>query len=125
MKNKLRKKAQRTINKYVRNLNKSIQKDNLWRGRFVFRQTDSYWKEFEDRSGGILKVVIEARDLKTERFWCFVMDNYDRGWYLFEKANKFIVDFSGVWDDINLVKNDKTDWSKVKWVPKERVPFGW
>ena len=125
MKNKLRKKAQRTINKYVRALNKNIQKDNLWRGRFIFRQTDSYWEEFEDRSGGILKVVIEARDLKTGKFWEFAMDNYDRGWHLFEKANKFIVDFSGVWEDIKAVKNDKTDWSKVKWVPKERVPFGW
>ena len=90
MKNKLRKKAQRTINKYVHALNKNIQKDNLWRGRFVFRQTDSYWEEFEDRSGGILKVVIEARDLKTGKFWEFAMDNYDRGWHLFENANKFI-----------------------------------
>lgn len=125
MKNKLRKKAQRTINKYVRALNKNIQKDNLWRGRFVFRQTDSYWEEFEDRSGGLLNVIIEARDLKTGKFWAFAMDNYDRGWRLFEKANKFIVDFSGVWDNINLVKNDKTDWSKVKWIPKERIPFGW
>ena len=43
----------------------------------------------------------------------------------FEKANKFIVDFSGVWDNIDEVKNDKTDWSKVKWIPKERIPYGW
>ena len=43
----------------------------------------------------------------------------------FENANKFIVDFSGVWNDIESVKNDKTDWSKVKWTPKERIPFGW
>ena len=125
MKNKLRKKAQRIINKHVRNLNKSIQKDNLWRGRFVFHQADAYWEEFEDRSGGILNVVIEARDLKTGKFWEFTMDNYDHGWHLFENANKFIVDFSGVWNDINLVKNDKTNWSKIKWVPKERIPFGW
>ena len=125
MKNKLRKKAQRTINKHVRRLNKNIKEDNLWRGRFIFRQTDSYWEEFEDRSGGILKVIIEARDLKTGKFWEFAMDNYDRGWHLFEKANKFIVDFYGVWKDIDAVKNDKTDWSKVRWIPKERIPFGW
>lgn len=125
MKNKLRKKAQRTINKHVRRLNKNIKEDNLWRGRFIFRQTDSYWEEFEDRSGGILKVVIEARDLKTGKFWEFAMDNYDRGWHLFENANKFIADFSGVWNDIESVKKDKTDWSKVKWTPKERIPFGW
>lgn len=122
MKNKLRKKAQRTINKRVRALNKSIQKDNLWRGRFIFRQTDSYWNEFEDHSGGLLNVIIEARDLKTGKFWEFTIDNYDKSWRLFQNANKFIVDFSGVWKDIKVVENDNTDWSKIQWIPKEQIP---
>lgn len=122
MKDKQRKKAQRAINKNVRKMNKNIQEDNLWRGRFVFRQIDANWERFEDNSGGILRVIIQARDLKTGKYWDFDIDNYDRGWHLFEKANKFIVDFSGVWDNINEVKNDKTDWSKVKWIPKERIP---
>ena len=32
MKDKMRKKAQRKINKLVRNMNKNIHDDNLWRG---------------------------------------------------------------------------------------------
>ena len=121
MKDKMRKKAQRKINKLVRNMNKNIHDDNLWRGRFIFRQTDAYWERFEDGSGGILRVWIEGRDLKTGLYYGFYMDNYDRGWHLWEHANKFIAEYSGVWDNIDEVKKDKTNWDKVKWVPKKAV----
>ena len=118
MKDKQRKKAQRLINKHIRALNKNIQNDNLWRGSFVFRQNDANWERFEDGSGGILNVWIEARDLKTGIFWGFRIDNYGTSWHLWEHGNKFIAEYSDVWKDIDAVKNDKTDWSKVKWVPK-------
>ena len=73
MKDKMRKKAQRKINKLVRNMNKNIHDDNLWRGRFIFRQTDAYWEKFEDGSGGILRVWIEGRDLKSGLYYGFYM----------------------------------------------------
>lgn len=121
MKDKQRKKAQKKINKSVRALNQNIANDNLWRGRFVLRQTDANWERFEDGSGGILTAWIEIRDLKTGLYMGFRLDNYDRGWRLWENGNKFIAEYSGVWDDIDVVKNDKTDWSKVKWVPKKQL----
>ena len=126
MKNKQRKCEQRKINKYVQTLNKNILKDNLWRGRFIVRQTNAYWEAFDDGSGGVLTVVLEIRDLKTGLYQDFIIDNYDRGWKLFEKVNKFIVEDSGVWDNIQEVKDDKTDWTKVKWIPKKRIgPWWW
>ena len=123
MKDKQRKKAQRKINKNLRRLNNAILADNLWRGRFVFRQINAYWSRFDDGSGGILTAVVEARDLKTGLYWEFIIDNYDMGWSLFEKANTFIAEYSEVWNDISLVKNDTTNWKKVKWIPKTKL-FG-
>ena len=71
-------------------------------------------------------VVLEIRDLKTGLYQDFIIDNYDRGWKLFEKVNKFIGEDSGVWNNIQEVKNDKTDWTKVKWIPKKKVgPWWW
>lgn len=124
MRDKQMKKAQKKINKSVRALNKNIREDTLWRGRFVIRQLQADWERFDDGSGGILMALLEIRDLKTGTYMNFTVDNYASGWRLFEEGNKFICEYSGVWDDISLVKNDKTDYSKIKWKPVKRVG-GW
>ena len=126
MKNKIRKREQRKINYYVKKINKNILNDNLWRGRFIVRQIQDFWETFDDGSGGVLTVVLEIRDLKTGLYQDFIIDNYDRGWKLFEKVNKFISEDSGVWNNIQEVKDDKTDWTKVKWIPKKKIgPWWW
>lgn len=126
MKNKERKKAQRKINKLVRALNTNVREDNLWRGRFIVHQIQDFWEAFDDGSGGVLTVVLEIRDLKTGLYQDFIIDNYDRSWKLFEKINKFISEDSGVWNNIQEVKDDKTDWTKVKWIPKKKIgPWWW
>ena len=126
MKNRMRKREQRKINHYVRMLNKNIFNDNLWRGRFIVHQIQGFWNAFDDGSGGILMVVLEIRDLKTGLYQDFIIDNYDKGWKLFEKVNRFIVEYSGVWNNIQEVKDDKTDWTKVKWIPKKKIgPWWW
>jgi hypothetical protein len=118
---KLRKRAQKQINRHTRALNKNLLEDNLWRGRFYVHQVDANWEEFEDGSGGELRCWIEIRDKKTGLYHGFVISNYGTGWKLFEESNNFIVQDSGVWDDINAVKNDTTDWTKVKWKPVKEV----
>jgi len=118
---KIRKKAQKKINKCVRALNKSLLNDNLWRGRFYAHQVDANWEEFQDGSGGELRCWIEMRDKKTGLYRGFVVDNYNISWKLFMAGNAFITEDSKVWEDINAVKNDKTDWTKVKWVPKKGI----
>lgn len=121
MRDKQRKKAQSKINHNVRAMNKNLQNDDLWRGRFYVHQTDAYWDRFEDGSGGELRVWLEIRDKKTGLYHGFMIDNYDRGWHLWEKVNDFIVSKSSVWDNIDAVKNDKTKWEKVKWIPKREI----
>lgn len=123
MKNKQRKREQRKINKAVRAMNENIKRDNLWRGRFRFHQTDAAWFAFEDGSGGILRVCIEARDLKTGLYYNCYIDNYSTFGKLWEEANKFIADYSGVWKDIEAVKRDTTDWDTVKWIPKKPIYY--
>lgn len=121
MKDKQRKKAQKIINSSVRALNKILTNDSLWRGRFYVHQIDANWEKFEDGSGGELRVWLEIRDKKTGLYQGFIITNYGTNWKLFEISNKFIVEYSGVWDNIQEVKNDKTNWNKVKWIPKKEI----
>lgn len=124
MKDRQRKKAQSKINKQVRTLNRNIKEDYLWRGRFFVQQVDANWERFNDGSGGVLQVWLEIRDKKTGLYMGFSIDNYDRGWKLWTAGNKFIAEYSGVWEDINAVKADTTDWSKVEWKPKTEIYYG-
>ena len=121
MRDKMRKRAQSKINKSVRMLNKNIKNDSLWRGRFVIRQINAYWYKFEDHSGGELAARLQIRDLKTGLYANFSVDNFDVSYRLWLYGNEFIAEHSGVWNDINEVKNDTTDWGKVKWHPKKEI----
>lgn len=118
---KLRKRAQKQINHFTRGLNKNLLNDELWRGRFYVHQVDANWEEFDDKSGGELHVWLEVRDKKTGLFRGFAVSNYGTGWNLWSAVNEFIVKDSHVWDNIDEVKNDKTDWTKVKWKPVKEI----
>ena len=102
-------------------MNKNLREDELWRGRFYVRQMQAFWERFDDGSGGIFVARLQIRDLKTGTYWNFSVDNYDSGYKLWDKVNKFIVEDSGVWKNIDEVKSDKTNWSKVKWNPVKEV----
>lgn len=60
-----RKRHQRAINKLIRELNKNIENDTWWKGRFYIRQEYASWQEYEDRSGAELWVVLRLYDRKT------------------------------------------------------------
>lgn len=62
---KNRKRHQREMNKIMRELNKNIEKDDLWKGRFYVRQVASQWYEYEDKSGAELWVVLQFYDKET------------------------------------------------------------
>ena len=121
MRDKMQKKAQSKINKNIRALNKNLKEDDLWRGRFYVRQVAASWSKFDDGSGGILDARVEIRDLKTGMYKSFIIDNYDIGWHLWTNVNDFIVEDSHVWDNIAKVTQDKTNWDKVKWIPKKEI----
>lgn len=106
MKDKMRKRYQSSLNKKIRELNKAIEEDNLWLGRFIARQTDAYWEKFSDSSGGILRVVIRMYDKKTGFYKDFILDYapYFKtiNWHIsMDIVNHFIVKDLLVWEREN------------------------
>lgn len=99
-----RKKQQRKINKLVRNMNKNIENDNLWKGRFYCHQVYSpQWYIYEDKSGAELFVHLEFVDKQTGKTmlaadtvscWC-----HWGGIRLFRAMNDFIVNYCAVWEE--------------------------
>ena len=116
-----RKKAQKKINKSVRAMNANILHDNLWCGRFYVHQINADWERFSDGSGGCLNVLLEICDKKTGKYRRFIINNYDHNWKIWSAVNDFICLDSKVWDDIEAVKADKTDWTKIKFIPMKEV----
>lgn len=110
----LRKKAQKSVNKFIRTMNKSIEEDNLWRGRFVAKQTSSQWFKFDDNSGGVLRVYVEFRDKKTNRTREYIFENYGIH-RIFWSMNKFITEdcFEDTWKDKDALYSDTTDYTRL------------
>ena len=112
-----RKKHQRAINRVLRRINKSIENDELWRGRFVVRQITSRFEHFEDKSGSTLWVLIRFVDKKTG----IVMDMVEssigltlwNGSRVSWAMNEFITNKCRVWQESDP-RDDKTDYRQVK-----------
>ncbi len=98
-----KKRHQRAMNKLMRNLNKNIENDSLWKGRFYIRQIASDWLYYEDKSGGTLYVRLRFYDRKTgitKDVWDTV--NHWRflgGSNLFWAMNDFIIKDVDVWNE--------------------------
>ena len=117
MANKLRKKYQRGLTKKIREINKAIEEDNLWLGRFVIRQIEAQWEKFEDGSGGMLLCVIRCIDKKTRQYkdynfeYAPWMKTFTWG-KIMDILNKFIVNDVDVWKNGDP-RNEIQDWTKV------------
>lgn len=103
---KNKKRHQREMNKLVRSANKSLEKDDLWGGRFVVKQVKSpQWTVYEDKSGAELFVHLEVIDRCTGRSWIGAhtvnewRTTFGNGWRLYEFINWFIVDYCNVWNE--------------------------
>lgn len=93
---KNRKRHQRAFNKIMRQINESIENDNLWQGRFYVRQTAAQWYIYPDNSGAELIVRFCFYDKVTGITRAYVgtvndlrMLNGFRLWYL---INDFIIE---------------------------------
>lgn len=91
---------QRRMNRAMRELNKNIENDSLWRGRFYVHQIARQRYVYEDGSGMELWVTLEFVDRKTGRtkqlletvnYWTSFCSR------LFWEANTFIVEDVNVW----------------------------
>lgn len=119
-----RKKQQRNMNKYVRAINKNLENDDLWRGRFYVRQVDSpVFYVYEDKSGASLEHI---HLVLTDRVTGQTVDGWDNmnGWChwsgsrLWRFVNDAIVEKLDVWrngPDPYEIKNDpKYDYRRKK-----------
>lgn len=115
---KLRK-IQRKVNKIVRKLNKQIEDDELWKGRFYIRQVKRYMRPYYDRSGIDDAFLFEMYDKKTgmkqlsNRWYSyFVLKTFNK---LTWDLNNFIVDYVKVWqEDPRPNINNAIDYRKKK-----------
>lgn len=91
---------QRRMNRAMRELNKTIENDSLWRGRFYVHQIARQRQVYEDGSGMELWVTLELVDRKTGRtkqmletvnYWTSFCSR------LFWEMNSFIVEDVNVW----------------------------
>ena len=90
------------MNKLIRHMNKNIEQDSLWKGRFCARQVGSpQWTVYDDKSGAELFVHILFIDKKTKT----VMLKADtvaswshlNAWRLWDNMNYFITEWCDTW----------------------------
>lgn len=110
-----KKRHQREINRLVREANKSIEKDDLWHGRFCIKQVESpQWHVYEDKSGAEYFVHLKFIDKCTGRYWIQAetvnhwRGSFGNGWRIWDKMNWFIVEHCSVWDE-SLAKTRNYD----------------
>jgi len=94
-----RKKYQRKVNKIVRTLNKSIQQDWLWNGRFQIRQAASYLTPYKDHSGAEFQFLLVCKDNKTGKITYDWFDNYNAEYAIAVWVNDVITNIFKVWDE--------------------------
>lgn len=93
------KKIQRSVNKTIRYLNESLEKDELWKGRFYAHQLDRI--VYREPDALYVKFLLEFVDRQTGKFAHYWFNEIDLNgisvWRLWEKMNSFIVDYVSVW----------------------------
>lgn len=95
------KKIQRRVNKIIRELNKDIYDDELWKARFYARQIDRRCVLSDDRSWLHIDFYIEFIDKETNRryyHWFRKEDFLGSSWRVWEAMNDFIAVRCRVWD---------------------------
>lgn len=114
-----RKKHQRKVTRAIRNMNKDIERDELWRGRFFARTLKTDYKIFPDKSGAVIYVLLQFCDKKTGLARTEFFDEWAiMKWRMYWSMNDFIVNYCDAWKD-NSPKYDKTDYTKIEFKERE------
>lgn len=71
---KERKTHQRAMTNLLKQVNKCLKEDEMWKDRFDLRQVDAQWGPYEDHSGEELYVRLKMIDHKTGHF---VVSNWE------------------------------------------------
>lgn len=112
MKSRKRKNHQRWFNQYCHYINKTIENDPLWLGRFCVKQvrTKMYW--FEDGSGGLMSAEILMIDKKTNIAKTRWYDGLEMDWKFWEDFNNFIIEDCKVWEENPDPRENRIDFRK-------------
>lgn len=123
MKTMNRKKAQRKVNRVLRELNTNILRDPLWNGRFYVGQVSSDIHPYPDGSGmtGIVRCrFYDLKDGLTKDYWFELLDftNNFVG-HIYWTMNEFIVNESTAWTTGNPYDERLTVWRTDNSRPSE------
>lgn len=96
-----RKKHQRAMNKLMRQINKNIENDNLWLGRFYVRQAGAQWYTYEHSAElwVVLQFVDKATGFIYETAGTVNHWKFGNGSHLWLAMNDFIVEKVEVWSE--------------------------
>ena len=101
------------MNALIRKINKCIEEDDLWQGRFFIRQysADEFYK-YEDNSGGTLYVTLRFYDKEDMKYQEYCGDTcvicHLNGARLWWTMNEFITETSSAWQGHNPYENKKS-----------------
>ena len=104
-----RKNHQRWLNQYCRFVNKSVEDDDLWLGRFYISQNRTDMKWFDDGSGGLIRAEIIMHDKKTGYTKSHWYDGLDLEWKFWIDFNSFIIDDCKVWEEVPDIRENRID----------------
>ena len=107
-----RRKHQRWFNRYCRDVNHSIEKDDLWLGRFYITQNRTFMYWFEDGSGGLMRAEIVMHDRKTGKTKNKWYDGLEMEWQLWWDLNDFIINDCKVWEEDPDPYENRIDYRK-------------
>lgn len=98
-----RKKIQRHINSVIKQINRNIERDELWLGRFYCQQQLIRFYNSEDGGYTYATVAVEFIDRKTGKIfthWFHKEDFMGTAWRIWEAMNDFIVTYCRVWAEV-------------------------
>ena len=104
-----RKNHQRWFNQYCHYVNKVIENDDLWLGRFYISQNRTLMNWFEDNSGGIMYAEIVMHDKKTGITRTKWYDGLGMDWKFWFDFNDFIINDCKVWEEVPDVRENRID----------------
>ena len=126
MRKGMRKTYHKKAMKMIRTLNKNIENDNLWKGRFIVMVKSEKWNMFPDLSGGMLYIIVRMYDKKTKQYldyrWSYAPYLSCNVWHLcMDIANDFVVEKIQVWKEADRPSiyratdyhKEKIDWDKI------------
>lgn len=112
MKSHNRKNHQRWFNQYCRYINKCIENDDLWLGRFYVIQKRTIMEWFEDGSGGLMTAELIMWDKKTNIVRVGWYTGLDMDWKFWRDFNDFIISDCKVWEEVPDVRVNRIDYRK-------------